>query len=306
MHVGTSERGAAWVALLWVSATAMATACGGSTITEVNAGKWHVCVTDAKGRTDCTPYNVPPNSVDSDNWNDDPEYRVRGVSNVYAHSCGLLDDDSLYCWGYELFYDPIPVGPFVKVSAGDYHSCALREDGEAVCWGMDWDTAAFGSGSDPYVLGEGPWVDVAAGESVSCGINTEGRIHCVGWDKINANIAPEGSDFASLYTGTLHFCALDTQGAATCWGDVEEIPEAPRDERFVDLAMGIHHVCGLRSDGTVSCWGEDLAGQSSPPEGVRFKDIDAGFRFTCGLTVEDEVACWGCEQDDPGLCVAPG
>src|SRR5207247_7328449 len=67
-----------------------------------------------------------------------------------THTCGLVDDGTLVCWGLgsdgELgnagvatFRVPViaagGAGNFVGVAAGRQHTCAIRADGSVACWG---------------------------------------------------------------------------------------------------------------------------------------------------------------------------
>jgi alpha-tubulin suppressor-like RCC1 family protein len=73
------------------------------------------------------------------------------------HTCALIDDGAVYCWGRCLETQmgdntgtctdargkPSPVQVFglgagsgvIKISAGNLHSCGLMINGSAICWG---------------------------------------------------------------------------------------------------------------------------------------------------------------------------
>lgn len=100
----------------------------------------------------------------------------------YTHSCALLDDGTVRCWGAHscaLFdertvhrwgdnayrqlgggttrFSPIPVAvsgltDVVAIDAGGFHSCAMLGDGSVDCWGGNF-YGQVGDGSEP--LGEG-------------------------------------------------------------------------------------------------------------------------------------------------------
>lgn len=56
------------------------------------------------------------------------------MSSGRLHSCGILIDETLECWGVGA---PIkkPAGFFEQVSSGDFHSCAILKDQSIQCWG---------------------------------------------------------------------------------------------------------------------------------------------------------------------------
>jgi alpha-tubulin suppressor-like RCC1 family protein len=89
-------------------------------------------------------------------------YRFRTVSVGGAHSCGLTDDGTAYCWGRNYYgvlgstgttaassaaVLPVSGGlKFAMISAGGYHTCAIAKSGLSYCWG-DWSNGATGTGS---------------------------------------------------------------------------------------------------------------------------------------------------------------
>ena len=62
------------------------------------------------------------------------------------HSCALLTDGTIECWGYnDLGQTDAPAGSFNAVSAGGLHTCGLHTSGTIECWGND-DNAEDGDG----------------------------------------------------------------------------------------------------------------------------------------------------------------
>jgi alpha-tubulin suppressor-like RCC1 family protein len=85
---------------------------------------------------------------------------------------------------------PLRVGErtdWVAVSAGAAHTCGVLRDGRLLCWGSDGDGrlglgSAGGSSSTPSeVFGDRrDWASVAAGAQTTCAVTTLGRLWCWG------------------------------------------------------------------------------------------------------------------------------
>src|SRR5207302_4543187 len=83
--------------------------------------------------------------------------------------------------------------------------------------------------------------------------------------------------FTAITAGAGHFCALDTGGAAWCWGNNYS------GELGVDRAA---------CDGAGLCASAPARVQG----GLTFKQLSAGTSMTCGVTTGNEVYCWGATE----------
>ena len=103
-----------------------------------------------------------------------PPGRFDQISIGAYHSCGVLIDGTVQCWGEAR--DPeagvAPAGEFTEVAVGRYHTCALRPDGTAECWGWN----GFGQSAPP----SGPFVQLASTAYASCGLRPDGSVECWG------------------------------------------------------------------------------------------------------------------------------
>jgi hypothetical protein len=126
---------------------------------------------------------------------------IRSVSLGADHSCAVLNDNSVSCWGSNSIWQlgnenpedqltPVPVagleGGVQSVAVGRTHSCALTMQGAVLCWGRN-DGGQLGDGSS---LNRAEPVPVSG---LSRGV-------------------------LAIDSGAEHSCALLDIGAIRCWG----------------------------------------------------------------------------------------
>jgi alpha-tubulin suppressor-like RCC1 family protein len=223
----------------------------------------------------------------------------------------------------------------VSISAGDDHTCALLSDGMLRCWG-DNTYGQLGMGdkdSRPAaqpVVGLTGVASITTGWKNSCALLLDGTVYCWGKEltglllsinSINTNLdtnhiliptqIPLVSNIQSLAIGDQHTCAILTGGTVSCWG---------RDSRVVGengnvslpssaqaIAAGSVHTCAVLLDGKVYCWGWGIEGQLG--DGIEHKSgfvapvqvvglsnataITAHIYNTCAVDTRGEVYCWG-------------
>ncbi len=193
------------------------------------------------------------------------------------HTCAILDDGSVRCWGLgasgQLGYGntenigddetPAAVGPVnlgpgrtaIGIAAGDEHTCVILDDDNFLrCWGRGADGELGNGGTTnigddetpdsipPFQVG-GPAVTIAAGAFHTCVILETPFVRCWG----------DGAD------GRLGYG--DTENV----GDDEE-PDARPIVDFGEtltakaIALGEKHTCVVTSEDTVRCWGDGAQG----------------------------------------------
>lgn len=243
------------------------------------------------------------------------------------HTCALLADRSLRCWGKglagRLGYGneanvlsaagaaPIGLGPgrtARAVVAGDYHTCAIADDGTVHCWGFGAN-GRLGYGNTANVLSPSaaPAVDlggrravaITAGASHTCVIVDDGSVRCWG----------------NGVSGRLGY------GNQATIGDNESPASAgPVDigagRRAVAISAGDFHTCVIRDDGALVCWGfgsagqlgrggttdvgdDETPGQAGPvPLGGRsVRAVSGGKGHTCVVLDDGSARCWGFGAD---------
>lgn len=136
-------------------------------VVSLSAGALHTCALTGSGNALCWGYGgggrLGNADAASNGW-PVPVVRADGtllagivdLSAGGAHTCAVLDDGALYCWGYNVFGQlgdgsqidrPVPVPVVdstgmplvgqVAVDAGTFHTCALNQAGIVACWGLN-------------------------------------------------------------------------------------------------------------------------------------------------------------------------
>lgn len=223
---------------------------------------------------------------------------AKALSAGNAHTCALLDDNSIHCWGANsggqlgrgnssFYTEPVDVDGVEFASAvysGDYRSCVLN-DASLYCWGeriFDVDGVhPLAPNSTPKAHALGARVRAASiGEHHSCAVTEAGAVWC--WGANNNYQLGDG-------TKTSQGAPKRVEGLA-----------AARQVAVNDLAS-----CALLEDGAVYCWGylnaaipyEGQAHHAMQPtlipalQGV--KQLALGYEHGLALTHDDRVLGWG-------------
>jgi alpha-tubulin suppressor-like RCC1 family protein len=276
--------------------------------------------------------NLPPIALGSGR-------SVQSIATGATHSCALLDDGQIKCWGSNQYGqlgipaalargagagdmgDALPEVPLGKgrsakaVVAGSEHTCALLDDDQVKCWGKN-DTGQLG-------LGDRTNRGAAAADM---------------GDNLPAVMLGSGRHALSISAGIAHTCALLDTHAVKCWGgngggflglgDMVDRGDDPGEmgdslptvdvgggRRVFQLAASANHTCALLEDGALKCWGGNSWGQlgqgdityrgDGPNEmGNALLPIDlgpaslgvgiwAGTGFACARFAGGQRKCWG-------------
>lgn len=253
-------------------------------VLQVSAGATHTCAVFEGGNVAC--------------WGNGGSGRLG-----YGNTDTLGDDEAPDAGG---FVD-LP-GPAREVSAGDEHSCALLEDGDVVCWGRGSegqlgygspDSVADGEGMSVGAVGTvsigGEAVEICTGASHTCVALDDGTVRCWGSnssgqittdDDIGERKLPTEADAITfeedavgVECGRSFSCAILADGNVSCWGAREghgnpdiyggvDEPQAP-----IPLGGPVHHVasgwshsCAIMGSGGLRCWGSGGGAALGYPE----------------------------------------
>ena len=203
-----------------------------------------------------------------------------------AHTCALLDNGSVKCWGDggsgRLGYgDGLPRGespgemgdslPVVALgtgrtaatlAAGGQSTCALLDNGTARCWGRNnegqlgyGDTISRGDGAGemgdnltPIALGTGRTPrTITVGNLHACALLDDRTVRCWG----------EGDDGRLGLGGT----ADRGDGAGEMGDSLPEVDLGSAARTATAVTAGGEHSCALLDNGQVKCWGRNNDGQ---------------------------------------------
>lgn len=226
------------------------------------------------------------------------------------------------------------LGAVVAIAGGEDHSCAVLEDGSVACWGENSDgqlgrgTTSVGSSVPATIAGLTGVTAIALGASHSCAL-AGGAVHCWGangfgqlgdattTDRAAPVTVPGISGAIAIGAGDYHSCAVLAGGGVRCWGlntdgqlgdGTTENRTAPVEVTGVtgvlELDGGQGFTCA-RTATSVSCWGAGDAGQlgdgssgdrptAAPVPGITGAlGIAAGSRHACARLADGTARCWG-------------
>ena len=193
----------------------------------------------------------------------------------WNHTCALLDDNSVKCWGHNLYGQlgdgsattsvmttPVAVNlgddKAIAIAAGGESSCALLEDNSLKCWGRN-NYGQLGDGTTTH----------RDGAPI-------------------ATTLPDGKSAMAVSIGVENACAILDDNSLACWGRNEEGQlgvdtssnetctvssvdyDCVKTPTMVDLGAGRTamavtagntHTCALLDDNSVACWGQNNYGQ---------------------------------------------
>jgi alpha-tubulin suppressor-like RCC1 family protein len=237
----------------------------------------------------------------------------------YAHTCALDSAGAMYCWGLNLYgqlgdgsttSSNVPVAvdtsgalagkTITQITTGVTATCVLDSAGAAYCWGYN----AYGQ------LGDGS----TTSSNVPVAVDTSGVL--------------AGKTLTQIDSGYERTCALDSAGAAFCWGRNTEgqlgdgsttsssVPVAVdtsgvlAGQTLTQISASWHHTCAVDAAGAAFCWGLNSEGQlgdgnitnSTVPVAVDASGVlagktviqlTAGAHDTCALDAAGSAYCWG-------------
>ncbi len=263
---------------------------------------------------------------------------VKQVFNYYVHTCAILDNDDLKCWGSnadgevglatgdEIVGNNTPLTETSRCHNGSeqllYERVVIEPGAECAAGGIGFNfsldandngQADAGEGVDPEVFCHAFDMNrlvqiqpLAGDEGLDCGISG-------GYEIL--------TDFDNDANGEL------SNGTQNFMGDALPAVDFGSSSAVVDVTQGDNHTCALLADTTLKCWGanssaqlgvdsdvekysaganQTIAAQSEVDLGddLYAVAIAGGYDFTCALLNDDQIKCWGYDNDYSTLGVA--
>jgi alpha-tubulin suppressor-like RCC1 family protein len=264
----------------------------GLSVEQISAGGSHTCALLSNGTIQC--------------WGDN-DYRQLGRDDTQD-----LGDDELPSDVAPVSVSTTPGVTVTQISAGFKHTCALLSDGTVKCWGANGSgqlargtpnnlaDEQLPSEVEPIAIttaADVTAVAIRAGYDSTCVLLSDGTVKC--WGNAPAELVGTGE------TGPV----LDPSSV----GPIEVTEESGL--LVTDLATGPAHVCARLADGSAACWGtseygalgyghiepigdDELPSSAGPVSvtttpGLTVTQLAAGSDLTCALLSDHSVKCWG-------------
>lgn len=214
--------------------------------------------------------------------------KAKAVYTGRDHTCALIDDDSLKCWGSNTYG---------RLGNGILNSTIGDTPGE------------MGAALQAVDFGVGVTVKKAAlGDRTTCALLDTGDIKCFGDNDYGQLGLNEGNTLGDIGD------ASGEMGAA-----LRKV-ELGTGRKAVDVASGQYHACAVLDNYRLKCWGANFNGQlgledaddrgndaNEMGDNLPYVDIGndslgnpekvlnvyAGFNNTCVITFTGQLKCWG-------------
>ena len=245
---------------------------------------------------------IPTEREDAASSTTSPLSGVTAIAAGGLHTCALMSDRSVKCWGSNL-EGQLGDGTIIsksypaKVSgintatqlAASYHTCAILTDNTTQCWGRGdsgqlGDNNSTGSRTPVVVSGLGSAKSIDVLNQYSCAVLTDNTTMCWGNNYYGGSTPSSVAGITTaqaLATGPGHTCVLLNEQTIQCWGYNNQ----------GQLGNGTIDICSTNSTGSISCpYNSTPVTVSGISTGTA---IVAGGDYSCALLSNNTIKCWG-------------
>ena len=230
--------------------------------------------------------------------------RAIQVSLGYNHSCALLEDGRVKCWGYNVdgrlgdgttsernsATQVVGITDAVQISAGVSHTCAIHFDQTVSCWGQN-DEGQLGNGTKIPSLVPKKVANLNSAKSISsgldrtCAVTSDRYVYCWGYQR-GGPLATSEDPYQSLFPNKVNGLSAVSE-----------------------ISVSWSHTCALLENGHVKCWGFNYGSlgdgttidRKEPTEVLNLNNaiaISSGYGYTCSILSDQTAKCWG--ENDGG------
>ena len=262
-------------------------------VVQISSGNFYTCALKSDSTVSCWGANeayqlgranttvvsiLHPTVVISDQSDSDSLSGVVQISAGGTHSCALLSDGRIKCWGdggdgrlgdgtttsrtYPAFVlsaigSTTPLGDIIQVSSGVSHTCALKSDGTVSCWGEGtFGQLGHGLSTSSYypvtvISGMGSFtalgsvIQIASGDYYSCALKSDGTVSCWG-----SELQGRLGNASSISSNNFPVDVVAGEGSSDLLNNVIQISAGKKG-----------HTCAQITTGEVKCWGVGDSGQ---------------------------------------------
>ena len=233
------------------------------------------------------------------------------------HSCAIMSDDNIYCWGENTEGElgdgttvnkPIPTAvtmPTVdgnpltskQIALGYEFSCAIMSDDNIYCWGRNrYGSLGIGSFDNslkklvPEIITMPSGLtakQLGVGKYGGCAIMSDDNIYCWGpnwYGMLGIGTDDMSGNGASVPTATTMPVGLTAK----------------------QISVGGFDRCAIMSDDNIYCWGDKMGAGGANllvptaitmPSGLKGKQISVGYEHFCAIMDNDSLYCFGKNGD---------
>lgn len=294
----------------------------GEKATAISVGGWHTCALLESGTVKCwgdnqflqfgegsegMTYSEIPKKIQL-------EKNAKAISAGATHTCAILEDKSIECWGGE---KPSSVDEsltelehILAWSIIGVQTAPTKADSCTPITDQDKCKIAVKEALKDFELASGKSIDWSAIKTVGGGtLHSSLPYGCVFHQKSDCSTDPcdmcsdgnENDCWEILVNQQKSYTPKSCSDTAKCIVNCQS--SLPNNAKAI--SAGGAHTCALLDDGSVQCWGDNGQGQISGIKaelsrnhimtfGVRKATaISAGSSGTCALLDDEEVVCWG-------------